>query len=106
MDVVPVRLVNWETGDNGLIILLRPKFRNKLLTKYLVPRLKHPNYKINLDEFGSFVWQRCNGTSNVFEIAEELRTKFSNQIEPVYERLGSFIQQLERYKLIRYEISS
>ncbi|MBN1155256.1 PqqD family protein [candidate division KSB1 bacterium] len=104
LDVVPVKLVDSETDGNGLTVLLKPKFKNNYIKKYLVPRMKHPNYKINLDEFGSYVWYLCDGTRNVFKIAESLREKFGDKIEPVHERLGFFIRQLEQNKLIRYKI--
>jgi len=69
MDVVPVTIVESVTTDDGLVTLLRPKFRNKFLKTYLLPRMKNPNYKINLDEFGSFVWQQCDGERTVLNIA-------------------------------------
>ena len=65
--------------------------------------MKRPNYKINLDTFGTSVWNAINGKNTVAEIGDVLRNEFGEKIEPVYERLGLFIKMLEKNKLIVYK---
>ena len=89
--------------DGDTVILLYPKFRNKLLVKFLLPRMKKPDWKIRLDEFGSWVWQRCDGRATVREIAEGMREHFGEKVEPVYDRLGLFFKKLESDQFIQYE---
>ena len=101
-DLIPVHNVEWVSNEKNLVVLLKPKFTHRLFTKYILPRMKSPNYKINLDLFGSAVWNNCNGKNTVAEIGSRLKKEFGEEIEPVYERLSLFIQTLERSKFIYY----
>ncbi len=89
--------------DGDTVVLLYPKFRNKLCVKLLLPRMKRPCWKISLDEIGSWVWQHCDGRATVKEIAEGLREHFGEKVEPVIDRLGLFLRKLESDKFIAYE---
>lgn len=103
LDLIPDRKAKFEESGDGSITILKPKFKTKMLVKYLLPRLKSPNFKVNLDEFGSFVWKQCNGKNTVEQIGNLLREKFEGDIEPVYDRLAVFIQSLVRYRFIEYK---
>lgn len=103
LDLIPQRVAKYEQSTDGLITILKPKFKNKILVKYLLPRLKSPNFKVNLDQFGSFVWNQCNGENTVEQIGHLLKEKFQDNIEPVYDRLAVFIQSLARYRFIEYK---
>ncbi|MBD3424649.1 MAG: PqqD family peptide modification chaperone [Candidatus Latescibacteria bacterium] len=102
LDLVPRRNVDYETGGNGMVTLLTPRFRNKLLLRHLQPRLKRPHFKVDLDEFGSFVWLRCDGEKSTGEIAEDMRAEFGEKAEPLLERLKLFFGQLEKLKYIEF----
>ena len=102
LDLIPKKILTDEVNQNGNIIILKPKFRNKFMKKYVVPKLKSQFYKVKLDEFGSFVWKQIDGKLTVEEIGENLKANFKEDIEPVYDRLSVFIQSLERYKFIEY----
>lgn len=65
--------------------------------------MARPNYRLNLDEVGSFVWERCTGLENVQEIGEKLAKKFGSKVEPVHERLSLFFQSLEKSKSITWQ---
>ena len=99
---MPVRQVEWVTDENNLAVLLKPKFKQLLLVKYLIPKLKRPNYKISLDRFGTMVWKNCDGKNTVAEIGELLKKEFGEELESVYERLGLFVQTLKKSGLIDY----
>jgi hypothetical protein len=100
--LIPEIKIQFEESDDGRITLLKPKFKNKLLVKYIIPRINKPNYKIKLDRFGSFVWKQCNGKNTVGQIGNLLKEKFQDDIEPVYDRLAVFIQSLASHKFIKY----
>jgi len=102
LDLIPVQNMTWVENDEKFVILLKPKFSNRLLANYILPKMKRPNYKINLDKFGTAVWHNCNGKNTVAEIGEQLKRKFGDEIEPVYERLGMYIQTLAKNKFIYY----
>jgi len=103
LDLIPQRVMKFEESDDGLITIFKPKFKNKLVVKYIASRLKSPNYKVKLDQFGSFVWKQCDGNNTVEQIGNLLKNNFQEDIEPVYDRLAMFIQSLEQYKFIEYK---
>jgi len=103
LDLIPVRNIKWEKKEDGLIVLLKPKFELALLRKYVLPRLKKPYFKIKLDHVGSFIWERCDGNLRVKEVAKNLKDKFGEDVEPLYDRLALFLQNLEKNHLIFYK---
>ena len=104
LDLIPTQNVKWVNTDSqdDLVTLLKPKFVNPFFVKYILPRMKSPHYKINLDQFGTAVWHYCDGKNTVADIGNRLKEKFGEEIEPVYDRLSVFIQTLQRSKLIYY----
>lgn len=106
LDLIPVRLHQWEQVSEDQIIILMPKFRNGFLRTWLMPRLRHPYIRIKLDAYGSEVWRHCDGKTSVATIAQVLRQKFGEKIEPVYDRLALFIRQSVRTDLMSLEIES
>lgn len=103
LELRPERQREWERDpQTGLAVILIPKFEGKLLGKLLQPRLKDPFYKVNLDEYGTAVWECCDGATPVAAIASTLQQRFGEKIEPLTERLSLFVQQLEQKKLVRF----
>ena len=94
LDLVPQRLVESEKRENGEIDLLLPRFKNQFFLKYFVPKNKSLYIKIKLDKLGTAFWELCDGNSTVYEIGIKLKEIFGETIEPTYERLRVFIQQL------------
>jgi len=102
LDLIPTRNIQSEELSNGRITLLKPKFKNRFFVKYILPRLKSRYYRIKLDDFGSYVWIHCDGRNTVGQIANLLREKFKDEVDPVYDRLAVFMQSLARYQFIVY----
>jgi hypothetical protein len=97
LDLVPKKLVESEKredGKSGELDLLLPRFNNPFFLKYFVPKRKSPYIKIKLDKLGTAFWELCDGNSTVYEIGIKLKETFGDTIEPTYERLRVFIQQL------------
>lgn len=103
LDLIPEKNIEWEKNGEGLIVLLKPKFKNPFLAKHLLSRLKNPYYRIKLDVVGSFIWELCDGHSTVKELARKLKDKFKDKVEPLYDRLGLFLQNLEKNHFIYYK---
>ena len=101
LDLVPVRLLESETGPDGRSTLFKPRFTSRLLVKYLQPLFSRPHFRVTLDAFGSHVWKRIDGSTTVREIGTSLRESFGEEVEPVYQRLGLFCRQLMANKFIR-----
>ena len=70
LDLIPDRIVEWETNDEELCVIKKPKFTNKIFTKYILPRMKRPYFNVQLDEFGTCAWQSCDGSNTVEEIGK------------------------------------
>jgi hypothetical protein len=101
LELRPSRLVECEHTAEGRVVLLKPKFTWGPLAKLLQPRLKRPHFKVHLDEIGTFIWDRIDGDTGVGAIADAAREHFGAKIEPVYERVKTFLNQLERGQFIR-----
>lgn len=106
MDMIPVRIVKWETNTHGHVHLLKPKFKWPWLKKHLLPRMKRPNYRIKLDDKGSFIWLQCDGQTTVREMAKKHKEKFGEDVEPLLDRLALFLQSLEKNQFITYKKSA
>ena len=91
---MPERVYASEKAEDGLAVVLIPKFRNAFLAKWLMPRLKIPYMRVKLDSHGSFIWNRCDGRTSVFAMAGEMRKVHGPDFDPEYERIGIFIGRL------------
>ena len=103
LDLVPVKNIQWEKTEDGLVVLLKPKFQHPFFKKHVLPRLKRPYFKVKLDAVGSFVWEQCDGKQTVQEVAQNLKEKFGEEVEPLYDRIALFLQNLEKNRFIYYE---
>lgn len=99
----PKRNREWERSEKKLAVVLIPKFGQHLFGRWMLTRMQRPNYRLSLDEVGSFVWERCDGAHSVEDIGRDLAEQFGQSVEPVFERLGLFFQQLERTKSIIWD---
>ena len=77
--------------------------KNDRIRRFIEKRNKAAYYRVHLDEIGSSVWKLIDGKRTVEEIAKEMHLKFGSEIEPVYDRLGEFIQQLHRQNFISFK---
>lgn len=103
LELKPARNLQSETGEKGEIILLVPKFHNRYLVKYIMPHIRKPYFRIKLDEYGSFIWNFCDGNTTVGEISDGMRKKFGDNFDTTYERIGKFVNQLVRDKFLMIE---
>ncbi len=100
LDLTPKRLLEHEINNDGLIDVLVPKFKIKILQKLLLQN-KNPYIKANFDELGSEVWKLIDGNRSAKDIAALLKEKFCN-IEQIYQRVGLFLQQLYKNNFITF----
>ena len=102
LELIPEKLVDEEIDDEGLVTLLVPRYKNRIMKRLLDRSPSRRFVKIHLDEIGSGTWVCIDGKKNVREIGEIVREKFGEAIEPCYDRLGIFMTKLEYEKYIRY----
>ena len=102
-DLRPRRLREYQDlpggGSRPRVSVLVPRFRSAFFAR-LTRSMELEPYLVHLDEVGSFVWLRCDGSHRVAEIAELLREEFGEEILPLEERLTLFLSQLARGRLI------
>lgn len=80
--VVPHRTAPWYE-EEGLVRIKMQKFEGRL-GRWLCRALKRPTHAVvNLDEQGSFIWRRCDGTTSVgtilADMEEEMGEKFRTE---------------------------
>lgn len=99
-DLKPARNLTWETGEKELVVLTVPKFRNRVLARLLLPRLKKPDYRVKLDDVGSFIWNSCDGHLTILEIADRVAKKFGGDADALYGRVADFFKKLAREEFV------
>ena len=102
LDLIPEQAIKSEKSEDGSSVLLKPKYRHAWFVKHVLPRMKSPNYKIKLDDIGSFIWDLCDGKRSVKEIGEKMEEKFGDKVEPLYDRLRIFFLHLEKNRFITF----
>jgi len=103
LNVTPRREVQWEEGDDGLVVLVRerPRVRGpRSLGRWLWFVMAPP--RIRLDDVGSYAWLRLDGQTTVGGVAGEVRNHFGDRVEPVEHRLGQLVRLLHRERFVSY----
>ena len=100
MELRPVRALAFETGEDGRVTVIRPKFispRWAWLTRYFAK----PDFRVRLDERGSFLWGLCDGTRSVADLAREMAARFGDSGGDHQERSAVFIHELLKGGFLR-----
>jgi len=103
LELTPVHAKEYSVDSENKVTVIIPKFTNKFMVDNIIPKIKHPDIKINLDELGSSAWLAIDGKTKVKDIAIELHKKFGDKIHPVDERLTKFLTQLYEQSLITFD---
>ncbi len=102
LDLVPIKNEknSWSVNENNFVVITI--LRNNILDKIVRKFCKTPDkFNIELDEFGSFVWDKIDGKKNIYEICRDMKNMFNNKVEPVYSRVIEFIKILRNNNLIK-----
>lgn len=101
LDMVPQKnpAHSWHTTKQGLvqIVIMRDGLMDRLVRRF---KKTPQTLRVDLDEYGSFVWQAIDGTRDIHTIGAMAHDVWGAEVEPLYERLGSFIVQLDNNGLI------
>lgn len=104
LDYVPKHnmLFPYTVKENGRVEV---KVANRGMFNRIAQILfKRPKYSyIELDEFGTFVWQQIDGKRTIYDICMLIRDKFGEAAEPLFERATQFFQILRKNAFIVYE---
>lgn len=102
LEISPLRLADWEEKE-GRVVVRRPRPTTRglrgladLVSYWLsVPRIR-------LDEVGSTTWLLLDGRRTVGEVAQLVRERFGDALEPVEERTGIFVRTLRYQGFLAY----
>jgi hypothetical protein len=100
--LTPVRIHPHEVGEDGRVTLIVPKFKNQVLSQWLIPRGKSGHFRIHLDELGSATWLFIDGESNVSEICLKLEENLGDKISPAQSRVTKFLTLLYDQRYITF----
>lgn len=104
--MVPVRTRDSRQDEAGHAVVLEPRYGGSALGRWLAGLTTRPFIEIRLDEFGSAVWDSCDGERPVAEIARRLEARFGERVAPVHDRLAEFLRTLERTRFIAFRSGS
>jgi hypothetical protein len=103
LDAVPVPTVRAEPlGTDLRIQLLSPRYRDPLIRRFVVPCLP-PDMRWDrypLDTRGSRIWLLIDGQRTVAELVAEYQWIYPDDTDQVTERVGRFLQTLQRHGFI------
>ena len=102
LELKPRRLFEHRELDDGKVSVQIPRFRSRLMGWYQ-RRLKRPCLQLHLDDVGSAVWLACDGQRSVAQIGRELKARFGDDVEPVWDRLAIYIKQMRAGRLIELQ---
>ena len=85
-----------------LLILVVPRKSDKV-TNFLARMLQAPeDKKIELDEFGSAIWEKCDGTRTVEELARYTSTTYKLNRRQAEVSVMAFMKMLSQRRLIGF----
>lgn len=100
LSLYAIRQFDFEMNDNNLAVVLVPHSES-WLTRKLLPKPKNPSQKVHLDEIGTFIWLKFDGTCTLKEICEAAQEKFGDKVEACQERTVLFAQQMFKRNFIK-----
>ncbi len=96
----PRRLLEWREVEDGRCVVLRSKFGEGRVGRWLATRVGDSHYRIRLDELGTFVWKSCDGATSVRDIVQSMREHFGPNVEPAEQRVMVFIRKMVHSRLL------
>ena len=94
--------IRWETDEKEMVTLLIENtgvFNHIAQILFKKPKISY----IHLDEIGSFVWPRMVEGRTIMMLGEDVKERFGEKAEPLYERLAKYFQILDSYGFIVWE---
>ncbi len=101
LELVPVRTAGWrEDACRVVIEIPAPSRPWRAPIAWLSSKMS--SKRVRLDEVGSLAWTLLDGRRTVGEVADALRERFGDRVEPAEERLGILLRSLHRGGLVGY----
>ena len=94
-DLVVRPRIDWRE-EEGLVVLLAPRFGRSAAGRLLGRLLCNPTFRVRLDALGSHIWSLCDGSTTLEEMAASLEQDFGDQADQARERVEEFLVKLHR----------
>lgn len=101
LDLIPVRTstMKWHEDENGMIHIMIP--RKEVIDRLVRLFKKTPDQmRVDLDEIGSSAWKLMDGEHTIGEICLLMSECYGEEVNPVHERVGTYINILRNNKFI------
>jgi hypothetical protein len=99
--LVPIQVLASEPGEQGNLILLRPKILSPRWA-WLLGMMKKPTFRVKLDGRGTTVWQACDGERTVAQVVQTVAETFPEEPDTT-QRTALFIRELALGGFVRLE---
>ncbi len=94
LEYIPKRNEEIEFYEKDDLIVLKKEHKglfNKIAQKmFFAPS----STNLTLESYGSDVYRMIDGKKSILEIGQELKEKYGDEVEPLYERLSQYINIL------------
>jgi len=101
LDLIPEINCRWEKTEDGRIVLMIPRFKNRLMKKIALKLGRSEYVKITLDKLGTTAWVLIDGNNSVQQIGKLMEKDKGESIEQVYHRLSEFLSILARNRFVK-----
>lgn len=105
LDLRPVRILNHESREDGLVNLMMPRFKNKYWSRMFQTRSRSEFIRIKLDPSGSRTWMLIDGEISVLRICEKLMEQYPDDFthtEETENRVTKFLSMLYEQRYITF----
>lgn len=98
----PLRKIEqWEVNDGKVKLFFQHNKPVEKFMRWLIKKSKISD--IELDDRGSMVWQLCDGTKTIYDIAIAMAKRFNETEQSAIDRLIMFVRYLSRKGWITFE---
>lgn len=101
LDYIPIISdeITWSVDSNHLVRI--EKCNRGIYNRIAQVLFKRPKKSyIDLDQYGSFIWKNLSSTNTIYDIGELLKKEYADEIEPLYDRLTTYIRILKNNRFI------
>jgi hypothetical protein len=106
LDLIPVRLYQYEENELNRIAILYPRFKNKRISLLFDPGQNKPFIRIRLDHKGSVIWKTIDESIPVSEISKRIFLQYPELFDTLEEtgiQITRFISLLYQHKYITFK---
>src|SRR5512133_801116 len=96
---VPVQVLASEPGEDGTVVLIRPKLLSPRWG-WVLKLMRKPVFRVKLDARGTAVWQACDGMRTVAQVMEAMAQAHPGESDAGF-RTALFLRELARGGFVR-----